>query len=78
MVASSRDCYAGVKQLVKLKGCHRQLTEKTGDRLEEATDKAVSTVYMWKVQQQSLRSKGLASLKMSKGQENDKIPYELA
>ena len=32
-----RDSYAGVKKIVKLQGCHRQLTLKAGDQLEEVT-----------------------------------------
>ena len=32
------------KYIVKMQGCHRQLTTKAGDRMEEVTVKTVSTV----------------------------------
>ena len=44
MAALGRDHYAGVKKKTgKSQGCHRQLTIKAGDQLEEGTVKAVST-----------------------------------
>ena len=36
--------YAGVKIIVKTQRCHSELTVKTGERMEEVTVKAVSTV----------------------------------
>ena len=41
MAALGRDHYAGVK----FEGCHRQVTVKAGDRMEEVTVMAVSTVF---------------------------------
>ena len=45
MAVLERDRYAGVKQIVKTQDCHRQLTVKTCEGMEEMAVKAVSTVF---------------------------------
>ena len=47
MAVLGRDSYAGVKLVVKTQGCHRQLTIKAGDLMDEMTVKAVSTVLLY-------------------------------
>ena len=39
-----RECYAGVKYIVKTQECHKQMS---GDCLAEVTVKAVLTVLVW-------------------------------
>ena len=66
VVALDKDCYAGVKEIVKSQGCDRQLTAKGRNRLEEVTVKAVSQYFSFFLSSSlNLAAVGTESLKQS-------------